>query len=109
MMLETAKKLADLNIDAIKIHQLTILKDSPLSKIYENQPFYLMNMEQYCEIVCDILEILPPETAIERIAGTGYSETTIAPKWVNRRFEILNCIDKILLKRNSYQGINYSK
>jgi radical SAM superfamily enzyme len=66
-----------------------------------------MDMEQYCEIVCDILEILPPTTTIERIAGTGYSETTQAPLWVNRRFEILNMIDKILIQRNSRQGLKF--
>lgn len=108
-MLETARKLADLEPDGIKIHMLTILKDSPLLKKYEKSPFYLMNMEQYCEVVCDILEILPKTTAIERIAGTGYSETTIAPKWVNRRFEILNMIDKIMIKRNSYQGDKFNR
>ena len=107
MMLQTAKKLADLEIDGIKIHMLTILKDSPLLKYYSENPFYLMDMEQYCEIVCDILEILPPTTTIERIAGTGYSETTIKPKWVNRRFEILNMIDKILIQRNSKQGLKF--
>jgi hypothetical protein len=109
MMLETAHRLAELEIDSIKIHMLTVLKDSPLSKIYDKEPFYLMNMEQYCEIVCDILEILPPECIIQRIAGTGYSETTLKPKWVNRRFEILNLIDKIMLQRNSFQGDRYYK
>ena len=107
MMLETARKLAELEIDGIKIHMLTILADSPLLKMYQQNPFYLMTMEQYCDIVCDILEILPPTTTIERIAGTGYSETTIEPKWVNRRFEILNMIDKILIQRNSKQGLKY--
>ena len=107
MMLETAQKLAELEIDGIKIHMLTVLADSPLLKYYQNNPFYLMDMEQYCDIVCDILEILPPTTAIERIAGTGYSETTIEPKWVNRRFEILNLIDKILIQRNTRQGIKF--
>ena len=68
-----------------------------------------MNMEQYCEIICDILEILPPDCIIQRIAGTGYSETTLHPKWVNRRFEILNMIDKIMIQRNSYQGDKYKK
>ncbi len=109
MMLKTAKKLAELNIDSIKIHMLTILKDSPLASIYRENPFYLMNMEQYCEIVCDILELLPPDCIIQRIAGTGYSETTLHPKWVNRRFEILNLIDKIMLQRNAFQGDKYNK
>lgn len=107
MMIETAKKLAELEINSIKIHMLTILADSPLLNIYQKNPFYLMNMEQYCETVCDILEILPPNCAIERIAGTGYSETTQAPKWVNRRFEILNLIDKMLIQRNTHQSSKY--
>ena len=105
MMLKTAYELSKLDIDGIKIHQLTVLKDSPLNKIYEKNPFYIMTMEQYCNLVCDILEILPKNCTIQRIAGTGYSETTLQPKWVNRRFEILNMIDKILIQRNSYQGI----
>lgn len=103
-MLNTAKKLAELNVDSIKIHMLTILKDSPLYKLYQEKPFYLMNMEQYSGIICDILEILPKTCSIQRIAGTGYSETTVAPLWVNRRFEILNMIDKIMLQRNAFQG-----
>ncbi len=103
----TAQKLAQLELDGIKIHMLTVLRDSPLKKIYDTAPFYLMDEKQYCELVCDILEILPPQTTIQRIAGTGFSETTIVPKWVNRRFEILNLIDKILIQRNSYQGKNY--
>ena len=107
-MLETAKKLAELDIDGIKIHMLTVLKDSPLYEKYQQKPFYLMNMEQYCEIVCDILEILPKTCSIQRIAGTGFSETTIEPKWVNRRFEILNLIDKMMISRNSFQGDKFN-
>ncbi len=107
MMLESAKKIALLDPDGIKIHMLTVLKDAPLYRMYQKEPFYLMNMEQYCDIVCDILEILPKTTVIERIAGTGYSETTVEPKWVNRRFEILNMIDKMMLQRNAYQGDKY--
>ncbi len=107
-MLETAKKLSELEIDGIKIHMLTVLADSPLAKMYKENSFYLLNMEQYVQIVCDILEILPKTTTIQRIAGTGFSETTLEPKWVNRRFEILNLIDKIMIQRNSYQGQNYT-
>ena len=109
MMLKTAQKLSELDIDGVKIHMLTILKDSPLSDIYKKEPFYLMTMEQYCDVVCDILEILPKTCVIQRIAGTGYSETTLAPKWVNRRFEILNLIDKMLIQRNSFQGCKQIK
>lgn len=107
MMLESAKRLAKLNIDGIKLHMLTILEDSPIAKMYNNKPFKLLDMQQYCELVCDFLEILPPDTTIHRLAGSGYSKTLIAPKWVNNKFETLNLIDEIFEQRKSKQGAKF--
>ena len=107
MMLESAKRLAKLNIDGIKLHMLTILEDSPIAKMYNNKPFKLLDMQQYCELVCDFLEILPPDTTIHRLAGSGYSKTLIAPKWVNNKFETLNLIDDIFKQRQTKQGAKF--
>lgn len=109
MMLKSAKRLAALKIDGIKLHMLTVLEDAPLAKIYKEKPFDLLTMQEYCEIVCDFLELLPPETTIHRLAGSGYSKTLIAPKWVNNKFETLNLIDKIFEKRKTKQGIKHYK
>lgn len=109
MILKSAKRLAALKIDGIKLHMLTVLEDAPLAKIYKEKPFDLLTMQEYCEIVCDFLELLPPETTIHRLAGSGYSKTLIAPKWVNNKFETLNLIDKIFEKRKTKQGIKHYK
>ena len=47
-------------------------------------------LHQYIKIVCDILEILPPETIIHRLAGNGLVKDLVAPKWLPKKFEILN-------------------
>ena len=107
MMLKSAKRLAALKIDGIKLHMLTVLEDAPLAKIYKEKPFELLTMQEYCEIVCDFLELLPPETTIHRLAGSGYSKTLIAPKWVNNKFETLNLIDEIFEKRKTKQGVKF--
>ena len=107
MILESAKRLAALKIDGIKLHMLTVLEDAPLAKIYKEKPFELLTMQEYCEIVCDFLELLPPETTIHRLAGSGYSKTLIAPKWVNNKFETLNLIDEIFEKRKTKQGVKF--
>ena len=107
MMLKSAKRLAALKIDGIKLHMLTVLEDAPLAKIYKEKPFELLTMQKYCEIVCDFLELLPPETTIHRLAGSGYSKTLIAPKWVNNKFETLNLIDEIFEKRKTKQGVKF--
>ena len=106
MILESAKRLAQLKVDGVKLHMLTVLKDAPLASIYEKKQFELLDMQQYCELVCDFLEILPKTTTIHRLAGSGYSKTLIAPKWVNNKFETLNLIDKIFEQRGTFQGFN---
>ena len=105
MMMETAKLMADLKVDGVKLHVLTILKGSKLEH-FKPQP-EIMSMEDYCGLCCDILEILPPTTTIQRLAGSGLRSELISPLWVKGKFETLNLIDKILEQRDSYQGKFY--
>lgn len=106
-IMHTAKTLAKLNVDGIKFHMLCILKNTPLEKMYNKNNFKLLNEDEYINLVCDFLEVLPPKTTIHRIAGNGLNKLLIEPKWIMNKFETLNKIDKTLEKRNSYQGINY--
>ena len=100
----TAKKLAKLNIDGIKFHMLCVLKNTPLEKVYNKNKFRLLSEDEYIDLVCDFLEVLPPKTTIHRIAGNGLKKLLIEPKWIMNKFETLNKIDKMLEKRNSFQG-----
>ena len=103
----TAKTLSKLKPDGVKFHMLCVLKNTPLEKIYRKNNFKLLNEDEYVDIICDFLEILPPNTTIHRIAGNGLNKLLIEPKWIMNKFETLNKIDKTLEKRNSCQGINY--
>ncbi len=103
----TAKTLAKLNIDGIKFHMLCVLKNTQLEKIYNKNKFKLLNEDEYVNLVCDFLEVLPPTTTIHRIAGNGLNKLLIEPHWIMNKFETLNKIDRTLEKRNSYQGIKY--
>lgn len=103
----TAKTLAKLNINGIKFHMLCVLKNTQLEKIYNKNKFELLNEDEYVNLVCDFLEVLPPTTTIHRIAGNGLNKLLIEPHWIMNKFETLNKIDRTLEKRNSYQGIKY--
>jgi len=106
-LLQTAKILADLNIDGVKIHLLCVLKNTKLETMYNSGEFIPLSSQEYIENVCDFLELLPPETTIHRLAGNGLKEILIAPKWLPEKFKLLNEIDKELEKRNTHQGIKY--
>ncbi|EKE03512.1 MAG: hypothetical protein ACD_20C00196G0008 [uncultured bacterium] len=103
-MLQTAKLLADLGVDGVKIHLLCVLQGTQIEKMYSNGEIKLLSTEEYVDIVCDFLEILPPEVTIHRIAGNGLKKILVAPRWLPEKFRILNLIDKELERRNSYQG-----
>lgn len=103
-ILETAQKLAELKVDGVKIHMLCALKDTRLAKLYENKEIDFMSEEEYVNLVCDFLEILPQTTTIHRLAGNGLKKNLIAPRWLGAKLDCLNKIDRELLKRNSYQG-----
>lgn len=106
-MLETAKTLAEMGVDGVKIHDLCIMKNTKLAQIYKEQEIKLLEEDEYVSLVCDFLEVLPVETTIHRLAGNGLQALKIAPLWLNKKFEVLNKIDRELLTRNSWQGKFY--
>lgn len=103
-MLETARAVAGLPIQGIKIHLLHVLKGTPLANIYQREPFELMTKDDYVALVVDILEILPSEMVIHRLTGDGPPEDLIGPLWSRKKWEVLNAIDAELLRRDTWQG-----
>ena len=108
MMMETAKAVADLNVHGVKIHLLHVIKDTPMAKMLEKNMMTLMTQEEYVNLVCDQLEILPSEMVIHRLTGDGKKEDLVGPLWSLKKWEVLNAIDDTLKSRDSYQGIKYS-
>ena len=109
MMLETIKYLSKLDIQGIKIHMLFILKNTELASLYKKEKFHILTKEEYVDIVCDQLELLREDIVINRITGDPDRNLVIEPKWLLKKFCVLNEIDKEMLRRNSYQGIKYKK
>lgn len=104
-MLNTVKYLNKLDIQGIKIHMLSITKDTPLEKMYQEKPFHVLTKEEYIDIVVDQLELLREEIVIHRITGDPKLDELIEPKWLVKKFCVLNDIDKEMVKRDTYQGI----
>ena len=103
-MINTVKHINKLDIQGIKIHMLSILKNTPLEKLYKKEKFHLLTKEEYIDIVIDQLEELRKEIVIHRITGDPKLEDLIAPTWLTKKFCVLNDIDKEMVKRKSFQG-----
>lgn len=106
-IMQTAKKLAELKVDGVKIHQLCALENTKLADMYRAGEVDFMSEDDYIKTVCDFLEYLPPETTIHRLAGNGFSKTLIEPQWLGKKMDCLNKIDREFLSRGTYQGVKY--
>ena len=104
-MLNTVKYLNKLDIQGIKIHMLSITKDTPIEKMYQEEKFKLLSKEEYVDIVVDQLELLREEIVIHRITGDPKLDELIEPTWLTKKFCVLNDIDKEMVRRDTYQGI----
>lgn len=106
-MMQTAQKLAELGVDGVKIHMLVALEGTKLANMYQNGEIDFMSEEEYINTVCDFLEYLPQTTTIHRLAGNGLKKELIAPRWIGKKLDCLNKIDREFLKRDSWQSYRY--
>ena len=105
MMLETAKKVAELHPNQVKIHLLHVLKNTKMARLYLEKKYTPLTKEHYVSLVADCLEILPADIVIARLTGDGMGEDLLAPDWSRKKVSVINDIDKLLYERNTWQGI----
>ncbi|MGQ9617713.1 MAG: TIGR01212 family radical SAM protein [Candidatus Aminicenantia bacterium] len=105
--IETAKYLAKIEIDGVKIHPLHVLKGTELQKIYDESKIKLLEKDEYVKLVVDFIEHLHPSTIIHRITGEREQSHLIAPLWVLKKSEIITEIEREFERRKSYQGIHF--
>lgn len=103
-MKNTARCVANLHPDLVKIHLLHILDGTVLGQMYLRGEYTPMEREDYIQIVCDQLELLPPDIVVERVTGDGVASELLAPEWSRKKVTVINDIDKELFRRNSWQG-----
>jgi len=106
-VLTTAKKLAAMPVNGIKIHSLLALEGTALGEMYKKGSIKMISKEKYASLTADVLELLSPETVIQRLTADGYRDIFLAPSWAMNKLDVLNAINKELECRDSYQGKKY--
>lgn len=106
-MVETAKYLNKLDIQGLKIHCLLVLKNTPLETFYQKEKFKILTLEEYVDITVTQIEHLRKDIIIHRLGADSSLEDLIEPLWSRKKLVVMNEIDKLLRKKDSYQGILY--
>jgi radical SAM protein (TIGR01212 family) len=103
-MLETARILGQMDIQGIKIHLLYVVKGTQLAKMYQKGTYKCLEQQEYVELVCRFLELLPRQIVIQRLTGDPHPQELIAPAWSLRKSETLSLIKNRLEAEKSWQG-----
>ena len=109
MMIESARVLGQLPIHAVKIHMLHVCEHTKMGEQFKKQPFPLLTMNEYIDVVISQLEVLPSNIIIQRLTGDAVKEELIAPSWTLNKTNVLNNIDKEMVRRNTWQGRCFQK
>lgn len=103
-MTDSLLRTAALPCDGIKLQLLHVLRGTDLGTRYEQSPFPLFSLEEYCDFVTDLLALLPPDIVIHRLTGDGPKNLLLAPRWSTDKKRVLNTIHKMLREKDIYQG-----
>ena len=106
-MLDTIRMISKYHPDGIKIHMLHLIEGTQMASEYKQNPFHILTLKEYVDIVVDQLELLPQDIIIERLTGDGLAKDLIEPKWTIKKTIVVNEIDKLMAKRNTWQGKKY--
>jgi radical SAM protein (TIGR01212 family) len=106
-MLGSAREVARLEIDAVKIHNLYAVKNTPLADQVARGEVTLMNRDDYIRTLVDVLEILPPSCIVERISGEAPPDYFIGPGWCLDKPAVLAALNAEFERRDTWQGQLY--
>ncbi len=106
-MLQTPHLLNGLKIDGVKFHNLHVIKNTVLEKLYRTGAFSLLSQEEYISLLVDFIELLRPEVVIHRLTGETSRDLTVAPDWSLNKRAVLNAIQHEFERRDSWQGKAY--
>lgn len=96
MMLKTVDYVAKSGVNGIKFQVLQVLKDTKLAEIYEKEPFHIMSLEEYGNLLSKALELIPKDMVIHRITGDPPKSLLIEPKWTADKKRVLNYLNHTL-------------
>ncbi len=102
-----AVEISKLDFTFLKLHQLQIIKNTPMATDYLANPskYRLFKIDEYIDLVVKFIENLSPKITLERFTSESPEELLIAPKWGRiKNFEIVHKIEKRLSDLDTCQG-----
>ena len=83
------------------------MENTPMVKLYEKGQLEFLSQEDYVDLLCKAVEMLPEEMVVHRLTGDAQRDLLIGPMWSLKKWEVLNSIDKAMVDNDVYQGKSF--
>jgi len=103
-MMETARIISSIGVDAIKLYPLVVMKDTKLANMWHDGRYKSLGFDEYVNLVADFLEHLSPYVLIQRLSKDCGLEIKLAPEWNTYRNIVTPMVEKTLQDRGTRQG-----
>jgi len=101
---ETARFLGETGVHAVKIHNLHVVRDTPLADLYIRGEYEPLELDHYVEFAARFLERLPTSVIVQRVSGEAPRRLTVAPEWSVNKLAVMNAVERELEHRDTWQG-----
>ncbi len=93
-MLDSVRYLAKLTPppDGVKLQLLQILRGTKMAEEYAQNPWPIMTLAEYTELITKAVRLLSPETVVHRLTGDGPKKLLIEPQWCADKKRVLNTL-----------------
>lgn len=98
MILETIRRASTLPIETIKLHQLQVLKDTPLAQLISKGLIMVpeFSLEEYLMLCAEIVKKVPDYIVIERFLSQSPPEMVIYPSWGLKNYEFMSKLAQLI-------------
>ena len=94
--LDSMSQVLETKPQGIKIHPLHIVKGTQLARQWKSGDYQPLSMEEYVDIVVDMVKMSPKDMIFHRLTGTASKDILLAPAWCNKKWMVLNEITRKL-------------
>ena len=103
-IIEGAKILSALKVDAVKLHSLYLIKNTPMADLVESGKLEICSMNDYIKRTSLFLAHLSPDIVIQRLLGRAPKEDTIFCNYSTSWWKLKDMIEAYMIANDLYQG-----
>ena len=102
---KTAEICNELEIHNVKLHNLHVLKNTDLEKLFNDEAFVPVELEEYSQMVSHFLAHLSPDIAVHRLVATASRwDELVSPQWTRHKMTNYQYVIDHMNKHNVTQG-----